>query len=84
MTKPERRDEDNSQLNHAAGAVACLIVIPLTVELVGLAVLVGAFDMPPRSAALYLLAPALLLGVAGAYSRPVREFVSGAFQFLPW
>ena len=62
----------------ARGAFAFVVVFFLLM-FVGVAVLVGAFDIDPRRSALLSLAPAIILGVAAAVIRPTRRFFASMF-----
>ena len=55
------------------GAIAFVAVF-LLVMFIGVAVLVGEFDIDPRRSALLSLAPAIILGVVAAAIRPARRF----------
>lgn len=64
-------------------AAWAFIVVFLLAMLIGTSVLVGAASHEPRSAALLVLGPAVVLGGAAAVIRPVRRLF-GQWWFIPW
>lgn len=74
--------EPESGLDCVAGIIILLFWSALLVEGLGITIIVGITDISPRSAALALLAPALLVWIAASSRRSLRQFAVHYF-WLP-
>jgi len=69
MTMPRPPDREKPIL----GLVAFIFVF-LLVMFLGVVVLVGAFEVDPRRAALFVIAPAFIVALGAALYGPTRTF----------
>jgi len=74
--------EPESRLGCVVGIIVLLFWSVLLIEGLGTTIIVGVSDISPRSAALALLAPTLLVWIASASRRSLRQFAVHYF-FLP-